>query len=89
MLEERDLGVLMAVVTLLLGVVSRNYEGKPYSTAMLHCLTWHTHMFNSHIRLGFSLKGFKCDCSGHYSARRQISWLCAPLWHASYAEARA
>ena len=29
MLEERDLGVLMAVVTLLLGIVSRNYEGRP------------------------------------------------------------
>lgn len=29
MLEERDLGVLMAVVTLLLGIVSRNYEGQP------------------------------------------------------------
>ena len=27
LLEERDLGVLMAVVTLLLGIVSRNYEG--------------------------------------------------------------
>ena len=28
LLEERDLGVLTAVVTLLLGIVSRNYEGK-------------------------------------------------------------
>ena len=27
LLEERDLGVLLGVVTLLLGVVSRNYEG--------------------------------------------------------------
>ncbi len=27
LLEERDLGVLMAVVTLLLGIVSRSYEG--------------------------------------------------------------
>ncbi|KAL3140296.1 hypothetical protein ABBQ38_004564 [Trebouxia sp. C0009 RCD-2024] len=27
LLDERDLGVLMAVVTLLLGIVSRNYEG--------------------------------------------------------------
>ena len=27
LLEERDVGVLMAVVTLLLGIVSRNYEG--------------------------------------------------------------
>ena len=27
MLEERDLGVLLSLVTLLLGVVSRSYEG--------------------------------------------------------------
>ena len=27
LLEERDLGVLLGVVTLLLGVVSRNYDG--------------------------------------------------------------
>lgn len=33
MLEERDLGVLMAVVTLLLGIVSRNYEGRQRSCA--------------------------------------------------------
>ena len=31
LLEERDLGVLMAVVTLLLGIVSRNYEGAPFT----------------------------------------------------------
>ena len=36
LLEERDLGVLMAVVTLLLGIVSRSYEGAvPLAT---HCL---------------------------------------------------
>ena len=29
LLEERDVGVLNAAVTLLLGIVSRNYEGGP------------------------------------------------------------
>ena len=29
LLDERDLGVLLALVTLLLGVVSRSYQAKP------------------------------------------------------------
>jgi hypothetical protein len=29
LLEERDLGVLLALVTLLLGVVSRSYQAQP------------------------------------------------------------
>ncbi|DBA96016.1 hypothetical protein WJX77_003113 [Trebouxia sp. C0004] len=35
LLEEQDLGVLMAVVTLLLGIVSRNYEGYESLTGKL------------------------------------------------------
>lgn len=36
LLEERDPGVLLAIVTLLLGIVSRSYEGAPSHEKFFH-----------------------------------------------------